>query len=377
MDIRAELPAGPRAARWLLGIAAAAAGPMAGVEIALLSAPLGGVIGVPGAVVGYITLTAVVLGGLSVWPVQRFRLLGTGRGVGVAAVVAGLGVLVAGLFSSIPVFTCGVLVAGVAVGPLLVVARAVVGVREFYGTVCAASIAGAVVAGLCTMRPGAALLVAGALAAVAGVGVAVLNPLLEGAGAPGEVRHARWIWPGYSAIGFVLGATVLPGLHLLLFRWNVLDAGRSYYLAAALIPALLMALVGGYRIRALVPLLILAAGGGVLVATGANAWQATIGIGVAVTAAIRCLIVMDHEAREQITASGHFLGAGTGLVFTVGGLLGLGAGFGAGHLWGFGSALTLCALPVLLVALVVGWVAAGPDRSTASRTTEIAVEGGA
>ncbi|MBY8860237.1 hypothetical protein K7711_27455 [Nocardia sp. CA2R105] len=373
---RAELP--PTRRTWLPALAAATVGPMAGVEIALLSAPLGGVVGVPGAVVGYIAVTAGVLGGLLVLPTWRWRVLGTGRRAGPIAVLAGVGVLVAGLFSSIPVFTCGVLIAGAAAGPLLVVTRAVVGVRMFYGMVCAASIAGAVVAGVCSMRPGVALVVAGAVAIVAGVGAAVANPVLEGAGAGlGHAGHPRWIWPGYSAIGFALGGTVLPGLHLLLFRWNILDTGRSFFLAAAVVPALLVALAPGHRIRALAPLLILAAGGGVLVATAPSAWQTTIGIAVTATAAIRCLTVMDHAAREAITRSGQSLAAATALVFALGGFVGLGAVLALGRLWGSGSALTLSAAPVLLAALVVvWWTAFGPERSTVSRPAGIAAEGG-
>src|SRR5689334_18384532 len=103
----------------LLLTAAAAAGPMTGTAVVLLGKPLGGAVGLPGAVAGYITLTAAVLAALAVPPAWRWRVLGSGRRAGAAALVAGAGTVLAGLIPQIPALTAGLLVTGLCAGPLL------------------------------------------------------------------------------------------------------------------------------------------------------------------------------------------------------------------------------------------------------------------
>ncbi|MBF6447776.1 hypothetical protein IU429_08855 [Nocardia elegans] len=388
---QAELLPASRTGMWLLALAAAATGPMTGIEIVLLSKPLGGVVGLPGVVVGYIALTAGVLGGLTVVPGVRLRFTASSRRAGALAVLGGVGILVAALFSSAPAFLCGVLVAGVAAGPLLVTARAVAGVRVCYAAVTVASLAGAVLAGACGGQPGMALFVSGSVVIAAGSPMSVRNTSFGGvAGGLRVAGTALGGWTGYAAVGFALGATVLPALHLLLFRWNVLDADHPARLAVAMVPAVLVVAVRGYRLRAVPPLLILAAGGPVLVATAPGAWQSMAGVAVTATAAIRCLSVMDHELRQRLPGSEQWWSAVTGLVVAVGGICGLGAAVACGRLWGTGSALTSAGVPVLLAALAIARTSAGGSqtetvdrradadaRPTAPQSSEIAVEGGA
>ncbi|WP_157126220.1 hypothetical protein [Nocardia mikamii] len=386
----AELPPASRTGMWLLAIAAAATGPMAGIEIVLLSKPLGGVVGLPGAVVGYIALSAGVLGGLTVVPGVRLRFTASSRRAGALAVAGGVGMLVAALFSSMPALLGGVVVAGVVAGPLLVTARAVAGVRVCYAAVTAALLAGAVLAGACGRQPGEALFVAGSVVIAAGLSVSVRNTSFGGvAGGPRLAGTALRGATGYGAVGFALGATVLPALHLLLFRWEVLDPDQPARLAVAMVPAVLVVAAREYRLDAVPPLLILAAGGPVLVAIAPGAWQSMVGVAVTAAAGIRCLSVMDHQLRQRLPGSEQWWSAVTGLVVAVGGICGLGAAVACGRLWGTGSALTLAGVPVLLAALAVartpvpgGGRTRTVDRRadahpTATQSSEIAVEGGA
>ncbi|MGW4248987.1 hypothetical protein [Nocardia sp. NPDC004722] len=201
--------------RLLLLIATAAAGPAAGIEIALLCKPLGGATGMPGAVVGYIGLAALVLGCAAILPAHRWRLLCSVRRGGIAALVAGTGLMAAGLISTMWGLTAGVLVAGSAAGPLLVVALAEASVRGFHAAMSAGALAGAVGATALFERPGLALAIAGGIAAMAGSAAAVANPV-SGAGFDGGLRAgARRLCRSlihYGAIGFVAGAMVLAEL---------------------------------------------------------------------------------------------------------------------------------------------------------------------
>ena len=103
-------------------LCAVAAGPVAGGQLVLLAKPLGGVVGVPGAVVGYIVLTGAVLGLfaalLCLWPVRSSVEMAS-----VCGVLAGVAVLVAGAADTVAVFAVAVLVAGTLTGPLLVAGR--------------------------------------------------------------------------------------------------------------------------------------------------------------------------------------------------------------------------------------------------------------
>ncbi|MEC3957748.1 neocarzinostatin apoprotein domain-containing protein [Nocardia sp. CDC153] len=341
----------------VLLIAVAAAGPAAGIEIALLGKPLGGTTGLPGVVVGYIGLTAVVLGCVAILPARRWRLLSSGRRIGVAGLVAGAGLLVAGLVPTAWGLTLGVLVTGAMAGPLLVSALAEASPRGFHGFMSVGALAGAVAASVCFEHPGIALVAVGAVAAAAGAVYAALNPVPR-AGFDGGLRHCvrllRWELIRYGAIGFVTGGTVLPALHLLLFRWSVLDADQSARLAMALVPTIVVALLGYRRATASAPLLILAAGGPMLVATAPGAWQTVVGVAVALTAGVRVVAVADSWSRQQISDSERWTAAAvTGLALGFGGGCGLGVVVGLSRAWGTGTALTVLAIPVLVIALCV------------------------
>ncbi|MQY26124.1 hypothetical protein [Nocardia aurantia] len=434
-----------RTAAWLPLLAAAAAGPMAGIEIVLLGKALGGRAGLPGAVVGYIAATAAVLAASAILLARR-RLPPPGRGAGVLALLAGVGLVLAGAIPVVPALLAGILLAGVVTGPLLVAARVRGGARAFRIAMSAGALAGAAVAAAVTERPGAGLLVAGVVAALAGSVLAVRDPSTTAAppttaelGAPEAVVSGEAEAPALAATsstgvvdspgpdaaeslaagarsrsseyapipaaagshsaestvgrtapavaearpagaeiiraaaGFAVGATVLPALHLLLFRWTVLDADQPPYLAVALIPVMLVALLPGARRTAAAPLLVLAAGGPILVATGPGPWQATIGIAVTGTAAVRALTLRDSEPNSVAVGTRATKYVVALLVPPVAAAVGLGLAIGLRHLWGDGTALTLLALPVLAAALLV----TRPGITRPAPAPETVSEGGA
>ncbi|WP_019925591.1 hypothetical protein [Nocardia sp. BMG111209] len=399
-----------RAASWLPLLAAAAAGPAAGVEIVLLGKALGGRAGLPGAVVGYIAATAAVLAAVAIVLGRRRLPPRTGRGGGLLALLAGLGLIVAGAIPAVPALTIGLLLTGVVGGPLLLTARIVNEPKAFRAAMTVGALAGAGVAAVTTEYPGVAVAVAGVVAGLAGLLSVAGNPVpprAVGLGAPdaavpgepesfvlggteaesfvlggtapesfvpGRAAPESFVpdraapessilggaetgaepdtvtgsgpgeWIVRAAAGFAVGATVLPALHLLLFRWTVLDADQPPYLAVALIPAALVAFLAGARRAAAAPLLVLAAGGPVLVATAPGPWQATLGIAVTVTAAVRALTLRGPDSTKPILAL---------LIPPLAAAVALALALGLRHLWGDGAALTLLALPVLAAALSV------------------------
>ncbi|MCX4096864.1 hypothetical protein [Nocardia sp. alder85J] len=433
----AESP-GSRGGAWLPLLAAAAAGPAAGVGIVLLSKALAGRAGLPGAVVGYIAATAVVLGGVAIVVARRWLPPRTGRGIGVLALLAGVGIVAAGAIAVVPALLTGVLLAGALGGPLIQAARVVNRPRAFRIAMTVGVLVGTALAAAGTRYPGVALLATGTVALLAGLGLALRDPApsappdsvsTPGSGATAEpgvlspssgdsvpvdavappdsgvaepaaatpaasvavgaaVPEAEPGWARIvrAAAGFAVGATVLPALHLLLFRWTVLDADQPRYLAVALIPAVLVAsAAGGTRRVAAAPLLVLAAGGPVLVATAPGAWQATVGIALTVTAAVRAWAVTSADRLDE--RSNHLLPL---LIPAISAGVGLAAVAGLRQVWGDGAALTLAAMPVLAAAAFVtrpGAVSraetAAPVTHTGDATrpgtvpTELSLEGGA
>lgn len=369
-----------RTGSWPVLIGAAAAGPMAATEIALLSKPLGGATGLPGAVVGYTGLTALALAAATVLPAWRWRLAATGRRAGFAAIIAGLGLLVAAVVPAVGAFTAGLLATGIGAGPLLLAARAATRARAFHVAMSAGALAGALAAALLVEHPRLAVLTAASVAVAAGLVAAVADPGLD-AGFDGGIRACTRRLGRYSstygALGFAVGATVLPALHLLLFRWNVLDADQPAYLAAALVPAPLAATLTGYGRPAPALSLILAAGGLLLVATAPGAWQTALGVAVTVTAAVRATAVTDSTLREQIPEGQRVCWAAvTGTALALGGFGGLAATAGLARVWGTGSALTLLAIVVLAAAVVsLRPSAAGHSGVDPTTTQQLSDEG--
>ncbi|WP_191093890.1 hypothetical protein [Nocardia colli] len=330
---------------------------MAGGQLVLLGKPLGGVIGVPGAVVGYVVLTAAVLGVLvaACW-LWRLRLSAGMAGAG--AVLAGFAVLVAGVADSAVVFTVAVLLAGAAAGPLLAAGRALAFDLGRRGPVCvhAAAMVGVAVAAWLAGRyyanPGGALIIAGALTSALGLITGLLARRGAGVLPPGRraAIGAGAALPGYLAAGIAIGGVTLPALHLLLFRWNEFGPEQCLWLSVAAAPAVVAIVLPGRRPDAVPVLLILAAGGMVLVATAPGPVTLTIGLALALSAGARAVTALDEGVCLRFARTDRTAVAGvTAAVAVLSGMAALGVVDLLGRLIGPGSALTVSALCVLIV----------------------------
>ncbi|QBS39246.1 hypothetical protein DMB37_03045 [Nocardia sp. CS682] len=359
-------------------LCAVAAGPVAGGQLVLLGKPFGGVLGVPGAVVGYLVLTAGVLGllaaALCLWRVRLSLDMASASGS-----LAGIAVVVAGVVDTVAVFTIAVLVAGAATGPLLLAGRALVAElgRGNFVLLHAAGAGGVAVAawlsGHYYEEPGTGVLIAGALTTVLGVAAGLAG--LRGAGGSPAVRVGQQAVPprsvliGYVAIGLAVGGTVLPALHLLLFRWNEFGAEQFTWLAVAVAPAVAILALPGRRPAAVPVLLILAAGGAVLVVTAPGPVTLTIGLAVTLAAAARAMTALDELVWETAP---HAIGV-CALVVATAGLAGLGLVDLLGRLIGTGSALTVLGMCVLIAA----WLSGRPDQRLLPGTRGSSSERGA
>ncbi|MEV6278891.1 hypothetical protein [Nocardia sp. NPDC051832] len=395
-------------------ICGAFAGPVAGGQLALLAKPFGGVVGVPGAVIGYLAVAAFVLGCVTAAIVGARSM----RTAGAFGVVAGLGFVVAGLVSTPWMFTVAVLVAGAGTGPAFANGRvrALAGGARLLASWHLVTVVGVIVAAgiaaLCERTPGTGLLVSGMMAAVCAV-VAVIAatdgsaagttpgaalepqpapasvsmsmskpdrasvldrgaasvldpgpasvpnpgpaPVPVPTAAPSPVRSAL----GYSTVGLLVGGTVLPALHLLLFRWNAVGSEQAVWLALAALPAVIVVALPGPDSSAVVPLLILAAGGPVLVATAPGAVTLAAGVAVSLAAAARAARGLDSEI---CSATGSSVGAesyrragvATVLVAATAALAGMGLVGGVSRLAGTGSGLVVLAAVGLVGALLCG-----------------------
>lgn len=359
-------------------LCAIAAGPVAGGQLVLLGKPLGGMVGLPGAVVGYIVVTAAVLGLLiaAVW------LWGWGAATGMASgcgVLAGGASIVAGAVDGVVLFTIAVLLTGAATGPLLGVARALAFELGRSGLVCtcaAAAVgmaAAAWLAGRYYEDPGGGLIIAGALTAILGLATGLLavpgtEPLPPGrfAAIGAGVRSAL---PHYLAPGLAIGGTTLPALHLLLFRWNEFGAEQCLWLSFAAAPAVVAVIVPGRRAEAVPVLLILAAGGTLLVAVAPGPVSLTIGLALTLSASLRALAALDEGVCLGVARADRSAVAGaTAAVAVISGLAGLGLVDLLGRLIGTGSVLTVSALCVLVTVWLSVWCSARQRRyATAER----------
>lgn len=360
-------------------LCAIAAGPVAGGQLVLLGKPSGGMIGVPGAVVGYVVLTAAVLGVL-VAACWLWRLRSSAGTAGVGAILAGFAVLVAGVVDSAVLFTIAVLLAGAAAGPLLAAGRALAFDLGHRGPVCvhAAAMVGVAVAAWLAGRyyanPGGALIIAGALTSALGL----ITGLLAGRGAgvlpPGRFAAlgagARAALPGYLAAGIAVGGVTLPALHLLLFRWNEFGPEQCLWLSVAAAPAAVAIVLPGRRPDVVPVLLILAAGGTLLVATAPGPVTLTIGLALALSAGARAVTALDEAVCLRSAGAERTTVAGvTAAVAVLSGVVALGVVDLLGRLIGAGSALTVSALCVLIVV----WLSV---RHSARQRMHATAEGG-
>ncbi|GAA5071092.1 hypothetical protein GCM10023319_01880 [Nocardia iowensis] len=389
---------------WIAVCAGVMLGPASGGQLVLLTKPLGGALGVPGAVIGFVALAGLIFGCLTVplclWLLRRYSASALAAAF---AVVAGSATIVAGLLPGIWVFTVGVLLAGACAGPLLIIGRALVAnvdsrtLSGWHAVMITGVAMAAVLAVVYDGAPGTGLIITGSLGAV----VAPLSirrraapqftgrlrdwwslrqeplgysaPLAITADRP-RLRHSSLLL-GYAAIGLAIGGTTLPALHLLLFRWNALGTEQATWLLLAAIPAVFAVALPG-RIDAVVPLLILAAGGPLLVGTAPGALPLATGMAVTLTAACRAAALLDTTVFAGVgLADRAVVCVVTAAVAVAGALVGLGMVDLLGRFIGTGSALALLALAILAVAFRCGRHATVPAHRQS--IPGLAPEGGA
>lgn len=338
-------------------VAGVMAGPVAGGQLVLLAKPFGGVLGVPGAVLGYIALTGLVVGCagalLTLWRPVSMRV------AGVCALVAGMSFAVAGLVSTPWTFVLAVVIGCAGAGPLLVEGRAIAfehaGALVAWHLVTAAAVAGsAATASWCAERPGTGLTTAGVVAGALGVLALATEPIAvqQVSRSPGDPSGLpRGLLIGYAAVGVLLGGTVLPALHLLLFRWNALGTEQTNLLLLAALSALLLAVLPGPDPSALSLLLVLAAGGPILVATAPGRVTLVIGIAVTLAAATRAARALDSAVSASACSPARAASVTTPTV-VIAGLAGLGLVVACGEFIGIGAGLTVLSIPALTGALL-------------------------
>ncbi|WP_067814590.1 hypothetical protein [Nocardia inohanensis] len=447
----------------VLAPAGVAAGPMAGGGVVLLAKPFGGEVGVPGEVIGYIAITALLCGcATAAWSARSnhtsrwiggWAILARGgrsnrtsrwmggwaivarggrsnrgaRWISGCAVVAGAAWVVAGLSTHIGVFVAAVLIASSAAGPVLVAGRTLAlayGGRLLVGWHIAmwagiAATAGLVV--LCHTAPGVGLCAAGIAAILLG-SIGMMHPaadtttLVESTvpqSVPDPADRAEpatgspWrLLIGYAGIGLGLGGTVLPALHLLLFRWSALDTEQAEVLLVAVLPAIVIAALPAPALPALPALSVLLAGGALLVATAPGHETVTVGLAVTLAAAARALRALDDvrtvgvaKAVGQVRESAQTSGAEasdpasraeasvpasraeppgtaragalpTALTVAGAGLAGLGLVVVTGRIAGTGTGMTLLALLVLAAAVWCAQLFRTPERERAVSVLE-------
>ncbi|MFB4307429.1 hypothetical protein [Actinomadura sp. GTD37] len=360
------------AIRRAAGAAGAAAAPLAGGTVLLLSDALGGVVKIPGDVVGYMALTGLLLACAGLAGVLVLaRRTRPHRLAAAGGALAGLAIALAGAVPAVPVFATGLMAAGLLASPLLAVPRAYAA-RTPGGAAWgqAAALAGtAAAAWIATARsadPGTALLVAGvlaaALAAVFAAGAGAGDGDGDGAGPPvrpvarGALRDVRAALPVHLLTGWIVGASLTGGLHLLTFRWDLLGADPARYLAWALLPALVLVVVGRRAAGAAqtVPWLLLAgAAAPLLMASAPGPELLAAGFAVALAAACLATAALDTAVLRPLPESRLLAAAGlTGAAAVVGGMAGFGCAAALRGTLDEGTALALTALPPVLGALL-------------------------
>src|SRR5690606_13285556 len=97
---------------WSLAAAAAVTIPVGGGQMFLMAKPIAGTVGVPGEVIGYIALTAALLGCLTALAVPRLLRLTSARAGAWSALGAGGALILAGVANEPILFSVGTLLAG-------------------------------------------------------------------------------------------------------------------------------------------------------------------------------------------------------------------------------------------------------------------------
>ncbi|MFC6929185.1 hypothetical protein ACFQHO_01660 [Actinomadura yumaensis] len=304
-------------------LACAAAGPLAAGAVLLLADALGGIVEMPGDAVTYTAYCALLVACLEVPLV--LRLAGRVSAPGMTAVAGGLAplaVAAGGLVPNVPAFASAMVLAGLLGGPLLVLPRALLpaGLAAWWHLAALAGVAGAAFLAVARANaPGDAVAVAGVLAAVLGVGaICVPKPVREApdsglptskgrppaAGAVSAralgLREAFALalpaLPGYATAAGAVAVTVQSGLHLLLFRWNLVGGAPALRLAWAALAAVVLTVLARNLAGATWPvpwLLLMAATAPVLVATAPAGWALAASFTVVLAAAALAAASLD------------------------------------------------------------------------------------
>jgi len=205
----------------------AVAAPLAGGAVVLLATGLAGTVGLPGAVVGYLALTGLVLSCLTV-PVglRQTRRVAKAKIVGLCGAVAGAALAIAGAAPSKATLIVAILVAGLVAGPMLGLSRAVLAsagpqVHRFWHAAALVGLAAAAaLAAASSEHPATGLAVAGGSAALLSLAVVAVPGQREQLPDPHPAEvplpGIRMLC-GYAAAGIAVGGTLLPATHLLLF----------------------------------------------------------------------------------------------------------------------------------------------------------------
>ncbi|MEO3784373.1 hypothetical protein ABGB12_13640 [Actinocorallia sp. B10E7] len=317
-------------------VGSAAVAPLALGSLVLLREGLGTLLGFPGDVVGYMVATGMLVGvGVSPWVLR-----GEGHPVirRALCVLPGASLLVMAAFPVVPVFATLAMVAGLCVPTLLALTRGGGGRGMGYAGI-AGAVGAVLVAAVWQDQPRLGLAVAGVFAVFAGV---LSGPVPDSRRA---FREVRWMLPAYAAVGWSLGAVVLPANRLWLFRFELFGADRMYFLLGAVAAGCALAFLLGRLVDEVPTLLAVAAGGMLLVATAPWAAGVAVGAGVTLGASMAALSRLDRLAE----------GRGAALTATAALLGGL-AAYGAEPLLrmfaGSGSVLALSTIPS---ALLIVW----------------------
>ncbi|GAA2730757.1 hypothetical protein [Actinocorallia aurantiaca] len=317
-------------------VGSAAVAPLALGSLILLREGLGTLLGFPGDVVGYMVAMGMLIGvGVSPWVLR-----GEGHPVvrRVLCLLPGLSLLVMAALPIVPVFATLAMVVGLCIPTLLALTRGGGGRGMGYAGV-AGAVGAVLIAAVWQDQPRLGLAVAGVFAVFSG---AFSGPVPDSRRA---FREVRWMLPDYAAVGWALGAVILPANRLWLFRFELFGVDRMYFLFAAVIAGCALAFLLGRLVDEVQLLLVMAAGGMLLVATAP--WAAGIAVGAAVTfgASMAALSRLDRLAEGR----GAALSATAALL---GGLAAYGAAPLLGMFVGSGSAITLSAIPL---ALLIVW----------------------
>lgn len=344
----------------------AASAPLAGGTVLLLADALGGVVKVPGDVVTYMALTGLLLACAGLLAVPRLaRRVRPHRVAAAGGALAGLAIALAGAVPAVPVFATGLMGAGLLASPLLAVPRAYA-VRSpgapalGQAAALAGTAAAAWIATVWSADPGTALLVAGVaaalLAAGAGAGSGTGSGTADRPAAGGALRDVRAALPVHLLVGWSVGASLMGGLHLLTFRWDLVGAEPVRYLAWSLLPAVVLVIAGRRAADAArtVPWLLLAGAAAPLLMASAPG-PAALAAGFAVVLAAACLATaaLDTATLRPLPEPRLLAAAGlTGAAAVAGGLAGFGCAAALRGSLAEGTALALTALPPLLGALL-------------------------